>query len=93
MPMRWHPRMLAETGVWAALVVGGRCYWHQSRRRLAGYEPWCALCRAGFHGKNGLRELLKGVLGDHLHVPKQALGARVFPESGIVRPIFDIIRH
>lgn len=40
-----------------------------------------------------LRAVLKGVLGDHLRVPRQALDATVFPDSRSVRPIFDIIRH
>lgn len=40
-----------------------------------------------------LRAVLKGVLGDHLRVPAQALDATVFPDSRAIRPIFDIIRH
>lgn len=54
--------------------------------------------RALFEGRDlmatmDLRALLKGVLGDHLRISRQALDARVFPDSSAVRPIFDIIRH
>ena len=39
-----------------------------------------------------LRALLKGVLADHLGVPQRALDDKVFPGSGGVKPLRDLIR-
>ncbi|HEV8388582.1 MAG TPA: DUF1501 domain-containing protein [Dongiaceae bacterium] len=39
-----------------------------------------------------LRALAKGVLADHLHLPPDALARVVFPNSGAVAPIADLIR-
>jgi uncharacterized protein (DUF1501 family) len=39
-----------------------------------------------------LRAVLKGVLSDHLQVPDAALADAVFPDSGAVRPLRDLLR-
>jgi uncharacterized protein (TIGR00369 family) len=39
-----------------------------------------------------LRAVFKGVLGDHLGVSEQQLSRSVFPDSGAVRPVRDLVR-
>jgi len=39
-----------------------------------------------------LRAVLKGVLADHMGVPQHALDDEVFPDSGTIRPVRDLIR-
>jgi uncharacterized protein (DUF1501 family) len=39
-----------------------------------------------------LRALAKGVLVDHLGLPPDALARVVFPESGAIAPMRDLIR-
>jgi len=39
-----------------------------------------------------LRSVLKGVLQEHLLIPKQALSSSVFPDSASARPLSDLVR-
>jgi uncharacterized protein (DUF1501 family) len=76
-----------------AFVAGGAVNGGKVIADWPGLSP-----RALFEGRDlmatmDMRALLKGVLGDQLRVPKRALDGAVFPESGHIRPIFDIIRR
>ena len=44
------------------------------------------------HATTDMRALFKGVLAGHLQVPAGALDARVFPDSGAVRPMGGLLR-
>jgi uncharacterized protein (DUF1501 family) len=40
-----------------------------------------------------LRAVLKGLLKDHLRIDEAALAAKVFPDSGRVKPMRDLLAH
>lgn len=44
------------------------------------------------HATTDLRALFKGVLASHLHVPRDALDTRVFPDSAAIRPMEGLLR-
>ncbi len=71
----------------AAFVLGGAVH----GGRVVGDWPGLARARR-FEGRDlrittDLRAVLKGVLGDHLHVASRTLDVDVFPASESVRPI------
>ena len=39
-----------------------------------------------------LRSVFKGVLRDHLGVPKSLLNTTIFPESGTIAPLSNLVR-
>jgi len=76
----------------AAFLVGGAV---RGGRVIA---DWPGLSSRGlYQGRDlmptlDIRSVLKGVLGEHLLVPSRALEATVFPDSGGVKPLGDLIR-
>lgn len=76
----------------AAFVLGGAV---RGGRMLA---DWPGLSQKALYQQRDLaptldlRALLKGVLADHLGVPKRALDENVFPDSSGIKPVKDLIR-
>jgi uncharacterized protein (DUF1501 family) len=68
-------------------VAGGRvvCDW-------PGLSPAALYEGSDLRPTIDLRAVFKGVLRDHLDVPSALLEARVFPESGRVRPLDGLVR-
>ena len=76
----------------AAFLLGGAV---KGGRVLA---DWPGLSRKALYQQRDLaptldlRAVLKGVLADHMGVPQHALDDSVFPDSGRVQPLRDLIR-
>src|SRR5262249_42579504 len=76
----------------AAFLAGGAV---QGGRGLADWPGWrgAAPYQTGHLRRTAdLRALIKGVLSDHMRVPRVSLERDVFPESALVSPLQGLLR-
>lgn len=76
----------------AAFLLGGAVRGGRVVADWPGLQSAALLDGRDLRPTTDLRAIIKGVLRDHLGVPRQALDTAVFPESGSVAPLSGLIR-
>ncbi len=76
----------------AAFVLGGAVQGGRVRADWPGLAASALYEGRDLRPTLDLRSAFKGVLRDHLQVPAAALDTTIFPDSGPVRPLEDLIR-
>ena len=76
----------------AAFLLGGAVAGGSVRAEWLGLKPSALQDGRDQPARTDLRALFKGVLADHMGVPRQALDMTVFPDSGNVAALQKLIR-
>ncbi len=75
-----------------AFLAGGAIAGGRIAGRWPGLSPQDLNEGRDVRATTDMRALFKGVLAEHLHVPRDVLDGRVFPDSGAVRPMEGLLR-
>jgi uncharacterized protein (DUF1501 family) len=76
----------------AAFLIGGAVNGGRVVAEWTGLKPSALKDGRDQPAQTDLRALFKGALADHMDVPKSALDARVFPDSGSVNALPQLVR-
>ncbi len=76
----------------AAFLFGGAVAGGKVRAEWTGLKPEALKDGRDQPARTDLRALFKGVLAEHLGVSESAVNAKVFPDSGAVAPLDQLLR-
>lgn len=74
-----------------ALLAGGAVKGGRIAGDWPGLKPGALNEGRDLRATSDLRALFKGLLGSHLGIPRRMLDTQVFPDSGLVHPLGDLI--